>query len=48
MVFHQTQVTKKMLYLALELENIVGCIGIFIDAKESAIDFYKKYGFEII
>ena len=39
---------KKMLYLALELEKLAGCIGVFVDAKDSAIDFYKKYGFEIL
>ena len=39
---------KKMLFLALELEKLAGCIGVFMDAKESAINFYKKYGFEII
>ena len=39
---------KKMLYLALELEKLAGCLGVFVDAKESAVDFYKKYGFEIV
>ncbi len=39
---------REMLYLALELEQLVGCIGIFVDAKDNAINFYKKYGFEIV
>ncbi len=39
---------KKMLYLALELEKLAGCLGVFVDAKDSAVDFYKKFGFEIV
>ena len=39
---------KHMLYLALELEKLAGCIAVFVDAKDSAINFYKKYGFEIV
>lgn len=38
---------KKMLYLAIELEELVGCVGVFVDAKDDAVDFYKKYAFEI-
>ena len=39
---------QKMLYLAIEIEELVGCIGIFVDAKEDAVSFYKKYGFEVV
>ena len=39
---------REMLYLALELEELVGCVGVFVDAKDDAIDFYRKYGFEIV
>jgi len=39
---------QKMLYLAIEIEELVGCIGIFVDAKEDAVAFYKKYGFEVV
>ena len=38
---------QKMLYLAIEIEELVGCIGIFVDAKEDAVMFYEKYGFEV-
>ena len=38
---------QKMLYLAMELEELVGCVGVFVDAKEDAVEFYKKYAFEI-
>ena len=38
---------QKMLYLAIEIEELVGCVGIFVDAKKEAITFYKKYAFEI-
>ena len=37
-----------MLYLAIEIEELVGCIGIFVDAKEDAVVFYEKYGFEVV
>ncbi len=51
-VYQNRGIGKKLLkyifYLALELEEKFGCIGIFVDAKEDAIDFYKKFGFEII
>jgi len=30
---------------AIELKNNFGCVGIVVDAKEQAIDFYKKFGF---
>ena len=39
---------KRMLYLAIELEEMVGCVGVFVDAKDDAVDFYKKYAFEIV
>jgi len=33
---------------ALELKEHFGCVGIVVDAKEDAIDFYKNYGFVIM
>ena len=33
---------------ALKQAEEVGCIGILVDAKEEAISFYEKYGFEKI
>ena len=33
---------------ALKQAEEVGCIGIVVDAKEEAINFYKKFGFEKI
>ena len=38
---------QKMLYLSIEIEELVGCVGIFVDAKEDAVAFYEKYGFQI-
>ena len=38
---------QKMLYLAIEIEELVGCVGLFVDAKEDAVTFYEKYGFEV-
>lgn len=43
---------KKLLKIAfkqaLELTKNTGCIGVVVDAKEEAVDFYKKFGFEKI
>ena len=38
---------QKTFYLALEIEDLAGCLGIFLDAKRDAITFYEKYDFEI-
>ena len=29
----------------MELKDNFGCVGIIIDAKEEAIEFYKHFGF---
>jgi len=42
------KLVQKMLYLALEIEELVGCIGIFVDAKDDAVAFYEKYAFEVV
>jgi len=39
---------QKMFYLALEIEDLVGCVGIFVDAKDDAVAFYEKYGFVVV
>ena len=39
---------KLVLKLSIEQKNSFGCIGIIVDAKSDAVDFYKKYGFEMI
>jgi GNAT superfamily N-acetyltransferase len=36
---------KFALNKAIELKENYGCAGIVVDAKEEAIEFYKKYGF---
>ena len=36
---------KFSLNKALELKENFGCVGVVVDAKEEAIEFYKKYGF---
>lgn len=43
-----SKLLKSMLYLALEIEDKAGCIGAFVDAKESAVSFYQKYGFKTV
>ena len=39
---------QKMLHLSMEIEELAACIGIFVDAKEDAVAFYEKYGFEVV
>lgn len=37
---------RAMLDLALEMRDRVGCIGIVVDAKPDAVDFYSTLGFK--
>jgi GNAT superfamily N-acetyltransferase len=37
---------RAMLGLALEMRDRVGCIGIVVDAKPDAVDFYSTLGFK--
>lgn len=39
---------QKMFDLSLEIEGLVSCIGILVDAKDDAISFYEKYGFVVV
>jgi len=32
--------------LAREMAERTGCVGVVVDAKTDAIEFYKRYGFE--
>jgi GNAT superfamily N-acetyltransferase len=34
--------------LAERLRNDVGCVGLVVDAKSGAVEFYRRYGFEPI
>jgi GNAT superfamily N-acetyltransferase len=34
------------LQLALDMARDVGCVGVVVDAKEEAVAFYERYGFE--
>ena len=34
------------LQLACDMSHEVGCVGVVVDAKEQAIPFYERYGFE--
>ena len=42
------QLLLYVLELALEQKGLVGCVGVFVDAKQDAIPFYEKYGFQIV
>ncbi len=39
---------RAMLELALEMRDRVGCIGVVVDAKASAVAFYSDMGFKPI
>jgi GNAT superfamily N-acetyltransferase len=39
------QLLKTVLLMALDMRERYGCIGIVVDAKPKAIDFYKSFGF---
>ena len=40
-----TQLLRFVLQLAAKMSKDYGCVGIVVDAKPDAIDFYAKYGF---
>lgn len=39
---------RAMLELALEMRDRTGCIGVVVDAKSEAVDFYATLGFKTI
>jgi GNAT superfamily N-acetyltransferase len=39
------QVLRFVLHLALRMADDYGCIGVIVDAKPDAVDFYAKHGF---
>jgi GNAT superfamily N-acetyltransferase len=39
------QLLRFVLKLAVRMADDFGCIGVIVDAKRDAIDFYAKYGF---
>jgi len=34
-----------VLLLAREMADRVGCVGVLVDAKPQAVEFYRQYGF---
>ena len=40
-----TQLLRFVLKLAVRMANDYGCVGVVVDAKRDAVDFYAKYGF---
>jgi GNAT superfamily N-acetyltransferase len=39
------QLLRFVLRLAIRMANDYGCVGVVVDAKPGAVDFYAKYGF---
>ena len=42
------QLLRHAFKLALQQRDTVGCVGVVIDAKTEAIEFYQKFGFRLI
>lgn len=42
------ELLKEALLLARRTAETVGCIGVVVDAKEDAVSFYERYGFEAV
>ncbi|MCC6997833.1 MAG: GNAT family N-acetyltransferase [Deltaproteobacteria bacterium] len=42
------QLLRHVLLMAASMASDYGCIGILVDAKPAAVDFYARYGFESI
>lgn len=40
------QLLRAALLLAREMADRVGCVGVMVDAKPDAVEFYRQYGFE--
>ncbi len=43
-----TLLLRSALQLALGMAEGLGCVGVVVDAKEQAVSFYERYGFEAI
>ena len=42
------QLLRHAFFLALQQRDTVGCVGVVIDAKTEAVEYYKKFGFRVI
>ena len=40
------ELLRTVLLLAHEMADRVGCIGVLVDAKPDAVEYYRQYGFE--
>ncbi len=40
------ELLKQALIIARKTADAVGCVGVIVDAKQDAIPFYLRYGFE--
>jgi predicted N-acetyltransferase YhbS len=43
-----SQLLRCVFLLALKLKTTAGCVGIVIDAKPEAVEYYRQFGFQII
>lgn len=42
------QLLKYAFLLALQQKELTGCVGIVLDAKSDAVEFYQQYGFQLL
>jgi GNAT superfamily N-acetyltransferase len=40
------QLLRAVLLLAREMADLIGCVGVLVDAKPGAVEYYRQYGFE--
>lgn len=40
------ELLKQALIIARKTADAVGCVGVVVDAKQEAVSFYTRYGFE--
>jgi predicted N-acetyltransferase YhbS len=43
-----TELLRFVLKLAVRMARDYGCVGVIVDAKAGALDFYAKYGFIVV
>ncbi len=42
------QLTQYAIGIAKVIDDMTGCIGVFVDSNQSAVEFYKRVGFTVL
>lgn len=43
-----TALMRRIFELAISLSHDMGCVAVVVDAKPGAVDYYARYGFEVL